>query len=137
MNKTIQVCDDDAGIRRLLTRLLSRRYIVTEASGGREALMLIAERCPDLVLLDIAMPALGGLQTLETYRKTHPFLATVVLTGHHELEIARRALELGARAYITKPFDAAVLLEEVRCVFDSGDRDANSRSARPPWRLKP
>ncbi len=136
MSKTILICDDDAGLRRFLARLLSPRCGVVEARDGREALSSIAERCPDLVLLDMTMPELSGLQALEAYRGSHPFLPTVVLTGEHELDLARRALSLGARAYITKPFDAGELLEEVRFIFESGTREAAGPDLRPPWRLK-
>ena len=83
MRKIILVCDDDSGVRRVLACLLSPHYAVIEASDGREALQLIAERCPDLVLLDLTMPGLGGLQALNIYHETHPSLPTVVLTGHH------------------------------------------------------
>jgi two-component system chemotaxis response regulator CheY len=135
MSKTILICDDDAGLRRFLARLLSPRYGIVEARDGRKALRSIAERCPDPVLLDMTMPELSGLQALGAYRGSHPFLPTVVLTGEHELDLARRALSLGARAYITKPFDAGALLEEVRFIFDSGSREAASPDLRPPWRL--
>jgi len=136
MDKIIQVCDDDAGVRDFLARLLSPHFTVVTAGGGREALALIAERRPDLVLLDMDMPGLSGLETLEAYHKSHPLLPTVVLTGAQDPEVAWRALSLGAHAYITKPFDAAVLLDEVRSVLDSAD-PRSSGGERPPWRLKP
>lgn len=136
MVKIVQICDDDAGVRGVLVRLLSPHYTVVLADGGREALALIAARCPDLVLLDMAMPGLSGLETLEAYHKTNPGLPTLVLTGSQEPEVAWRALSLGAHAYITKPFDAAVLLDEVRSILDSGDPETGG-SERPPWRHKP
>ncbi|MBI2789668.1 MAG: response regulator transcription factor [Elusimicrobia bacterium] len=133
--KVIQVCDDDAGVRGILVRLLSPYFTVVEASDGREALERIEARCPDLVLLDLVMPGLSGLETLEEYCKTHPGLATLVLTGEHAPEAACRALALGAHAYITKPFDAADLLDEVRGMLEAGDAGAGGVE-RPPWRVK-
>lgn len=135
MVKTVQICDDDAGVRGVLVRLLSPHYTVIVSGGGDEALALIAERCPDLVLLDMVMPGLSGLETLEAYHKTHPLLPTLVLTGAQDPEVAWRAMNLGAHAYITKPFEAAVLLDEVRSILDSGDPETGG-SERPPWRLK-
>ncbi len=135
MAKTVQVCDDDPGVRGVLVRLLSPYYTVVLARGGQEALTLIAARCPDLVLLDLVMPGLTGLDTLEAYHKTNPDLPTLVLTGEQEPEVACRALNLGAHAYITKPFDAAVLLDEIRSVLDSSDPETRG-GERPPWRTK-
>lgn len=113
MTKIILICDDDPCIRQVLANLLSPHYAVIEASDGREALQLIAERRPDLVLLDLTMPELGGLEALKIYHETHPSLPTVVLTGHCGLDIARRALDLGARSVFTKPFRPGPLLAEV------------------------
>ncbi|MDD5302870.1 MAG: response regulator [Elusimicrobia bacterium] len=136
MAKTVQICDDDEGICGVLVRLLSPHYKVTVATCGSEALALIAERCPDLVLLDMVMPGMSGLETLEAYHKTNPLLPTVVLTGDQEPEDARRALDLGAHVYITKPFDSAVLLDEIRAIFASETLERDG-SERPPWRVKP
>lgn len=135
MGKIIQVCDDDPGVRDFLARLLSGHFTVVTASGGTEALALIAERRPDLVILDMDMPGLSGLETLEAYHRVDPLLPTLVLTGAQDPEIAWRALSLGAHAYITKPFDAAVLLDEVRSVLDSAEAKPGG-GERPPWRLK-
>lgn len=136
MGKLIEVCDDDAGVRDFLTRLLAPHYAVVAAGGGREALALIAEARPDLVLLDMDMPGLSGLETLEAYHRSDPLLPTLVLTGSQDPEVAWRALSLGAHAYITKPFDAAVLLDEVRSILDSAEPKAGG-GERPPWRVKP
>jgi two-component system response regulator GlrR len=136
MLKTIQVCDDDPVVRQVIVRLCSPHYTVIEASNGYEALRLIKRRCPDLVILDLAMPGLSGLETLAAYHLTHPLLPTLVLTGADEPEAACKALSLGAHAYVTKPFESAVLLDEIRSMLDSGDPETGRRE-RPPWRLKP
>lgn len=136
MNKTILICDDDSGVRRVLARLLSPHYAVIEASDGSEALRLIAERRPDLVLLDLTMPGLGGLQTLKIYHATNPSLPTVVLTGHQELGIARRALNSGARSVFTKPFSTAPLLDEVRRAVGAETDEIAAQEPQLPWRLK-
>lgn len=133
--KVIQICDDDRGVRGILVRLLSPYFTVVEASDGREALELIARRCPDLVLLDLVMPGLSGLETLEAYHRTNPSLPTLILTGTQEPETACRALGIGAHACITKPFDAAVLLDEIRSMLEPGASGAGG-GERPPWRVK-
>jgi CheY-like chemotaxis protein len=113
IRKRILVCDDDDILRKALAVVLGDAYDVVLADSGEEALRLIAERAPDLVLLDMSMPGMTGLETLRAYRKTHPQLRTIMLTSKHEIGIARRALEAGAVEYITKPFQAETLKAEV------------------------
>lgn len=135
MAKIVLICDDEPELRRILAHLLAPRYTVVEASTGEEALALIAKRRPDLVLLDMVMPGLDGLGTMKAYRALDPTLPTLVLTGADETETAVRALSLGAHAYITKPFEPAVLLDEVRSILEASAPDAGS-DERPPWRVK-
>jgi FixJ family two-component response regulator len=66
------------------------------------------------MLLDVSMPEMGGLAVLEAARALDPRLAVVMLTGESDLGVARKALDLGARSFITKPFDVEVVLDELR-----------------------
>lgn len=136
MPKTVLVCDDDDSVRAILARVLSPHYAVTGATCGSDALARIREHCPNLVLLDMRMPGLTGLDTLKAYHKTNPHLPTVVLTGDQEPEDAAQALQLGARVYITKPFEAAVVLDEVRRILGTVTQPEDRRE-RPPWRVIP
>lgn len=135
MAKVVLICDDEPEIRRILMHLLSPHYTVVEAACGEEALALISGRRPDLVVLDMVMPGLDGLGTMKAYRELDPTLPTLVLTGADEPETAIRALSLGAHAYITKPFEPAVLIDEVRSILEASAPDAGSEE-RPPWRVK-
>lgn len=134
MAKKILVCDDDAGVRRLLSLLLRDEYRVLEACDGEEALRVIEAQGPDLVLLDISMPRMNGLSTLKAYRRSHPALITIVLTGRREIGIARRALALGAVEYITKPFEAELIKTEVRRALEAPTAQETRESERP-WRV--
>jgi DNA-binding NtrC family response regulator len=135
MGKRILVCDDDADLRRILVRLLCAEYEVFEAREGDEALRLIEELRPDLVLLDMTMPGRSGLDTLADYARRHPSVTTLVLSGAQEIELAQRALQLGAVEYVTKPFDPNQLKLDVQRLLGLGERKKGSEA--PPWRHAP
>ena len=107
---TILVADDDPSIREFLKTALGRegRRVVT-ASDGQEAVTVVSRRKVDVVLLDLRMPRLGGLEALERLLETDAELIVIVLTGYGALNTAREAMRLGAYDYVTKPFDPAFL----------------------------
>lgn len=114
---SILVVDDSEPNRDALCRRLQRRgYVVTAAKEGNQALALIAEQRFDLVLLDVMMPGLNGLEVLQIIRETHPGteLPVIMATAKDESADIVRALELGASDYVTKPLDFAVVLARVR-----------------------
>jgi sigma-B regulation protein RsbU (phosphoserine phosphatase) len=114
---SLLVVDDSEANRDVLCRRLRRSgYRVTAADDGTEALALL-ERGPfDLVLLDVMMPGLNGLEVLRIIRQGHPAtqLPVIMATAKNETEDVVRALELGASDYVTKPLDFAVVLARVR-----------------------
>lgn len=105
--RTLIVCDDDAPTRSLLVRMTRRRYRVLEAAEGPAALALVAAERPEFMLLDLSMPGMDGLETLRRARQLSPALAVTMLTGVSDLDMARKALALGARCYVTKPLDCS------------------------------
>jgi len=109
----VLIVDDIADNRDLLSRRFSRRgYEVVEAEGGVRALEIIAEGGIDLVLLDVMMPDINGLDVLKTVRETLSAieLPVIMVTAQAESRQIARALELGANDYVTKPVDFAVAL---------------------------
>lgn len=109
----ILVVDDQAGIRRLLFEALSEDGFGVElASGGAEALRKMKQLSPQLVLLDLRMPGVSGLDTLRELRREKPGLNVVIMTAYGEMDVVREAAKIGAQWYINKPFD----LGELRCV---------------------
>ena len=113
----ILVVDDNEMNRDMLSRRLVRKgYDVSEAEGGKEALDLIEQQPFELVLLDIMMPGIDGLEVLETIRRTRPLeeLAVVMATAKGESADIVKALRLGANDYVTKPIDFPVALARVR-----------------------
>lgn len=107
----ILVVDDEPSMRRYLQTLLEvDSYHVTTAQNGVEALRQLQNgHKPDLVLLDLLMPELDGLQTLERLRQTHPGIPVVMLSCVTDTRKVAQAIKLGAQDYLTKPFQKAEL----------------------------
>ena len=102
----ILVVDDEIEVVRLLQVFLtSKGYEVSTALNGAEALAKVKETKPDIVLLDIMMPGMGGIDTLKEIKKIDPSIAVIMVTAVVDEELANRAVKLGAFDYITKPIN--------------------------------
>jgi DNA-binding response OmpR family regulator len=125
---TVLVVDDDERIRSLLVRALrTTGYVVSQAANGREAITALETRPPDLMLLDLVMPHVNGLQVLAQARTTAPGTRVIVLSGVQETGTRIQALHLGAVDVVAKPFSTAELLARVRRNLDSQSVDGTSR----------
>ncbi|HHY36291.1 MAG TPA: response regulator [Firmicutes bacterium] len=108
------VVDDEPGIRRLLEEVFrDDRYQVVAAASGKEALAKWKEWEPDLVLLDMKMPGMDGLEVLRRMAGKYSRVPVIIMTAYGELRIVDEALNLGARGYVTKPFDVLELRNTV------------------------
>ncbi|MFH2093983.1 MAG: sigma 54-interacting transcriptional regulator [Pseudomonadota bacterium] len=106
----IVVIDDEEDIRQVVAIVLADAgYEVATASDGMEGLHLCSQFCPQIVLTDIRMPKMDGLQVLEALKNKQPDIEVIVLTAFGEIKQATRALELDASDYITKPLSDDVL----------------------------
>lgn len=116
---TILVVDDDPEIVMLLSKILLNEegYNVMDAQNGLEALRKVERGGIDLVILDLIMPEMGGIEVLKRLGDIAPKLPVIVLTGHGDLQTAREAMMLGAHEYITKPFDADFVKAVVKKAF--------------------
>ncbi len=111
----VLLVDDEAAIRRALRPpLIELGFQVTEASRGEEALQLLQSGNADVVLLDINMPGIGGIETLRRIRAFAPRLPILMVTVREGEEEKVEALELGADDYITKPFSIRELIARIR-----------------------
>ena len=124
------VDDTDANREVLARRLIRRGFRVTEASNGRQALSLVASTPFDLVILDIMMPDLGGLEVLEIIRKDYTFAQLPVIMATAKGEEAVPALELGANDFVTKPINFPTLLARVTNHVQIGRYDRELRVAK-------
>ncbi len=115
MSYRILVVDDEETVRALVADALSNEEReVRSAGGGAEALRMLAEERYDILLADLMMPGMSGLDLLGECRAKHGEMITIVLTGCATLETARQAIREGAYDYILKPFDINELREAVR-----------------------
>ena len=114
MRGRILVVDDEEEIRRLLTGLLTLAgFNVAAAGSGREALASVEQEPPDLIILDLGLPGMDGLEILRRIRERGGAAKVVVLTGYGTAQRAREAMALGVRDLLGKPFDLDRLLRIV------------------------
>ena len=132
MPATILIIDDDVDLRNSLAAVLRPMFKVLEASGGAQAIDVIENERPRLALLDVSMPGMNGLEVLTAAKALDPALIVVMLTSHQDIEIAAKALNLGATEYVTKPFDADYIRAEIFRLASPGE-PLNDR----PWRMVP
>ena len=117
----ILIIEDEAAIRRVLTNILSEEndtYQVEEAEDGVAGLEKIKNNDYDLVLCDIKMPKMDGVEVLEAVKKIKPEIPMVMISGHGDMETAINTMRLGAFDYISKPPDLNRLLNTVRNALD-------------------
>ncbi|MBS3899801.1 MAG: response regulator [Dethiobacter sp.] len=114
MHRKIMVVDDRWGIRKLLSEVLQGvGYQVVTASSGKEALELMKEHTVDLILLDMKMSGMDGLETLTLLKKVRPQTVVLIMTAYEEVEGLKEASRRGAAGYISKPFD----IEEIKALI--------------------
>ncbi len=116
---TILVCDDEKGIREGCRRILSSEgYTVDTAENGKLGMDKVKENSYDLVLVDLMMPVMGGLEMMEQVRQIDPGIILVVITGFATVETAVEAMKHGAYDYIPKPFNPDQLLAVINRGLD-------------------
>ncbi len=114
----VLVVDDEPPIRKLLRMGLSTQgYEILEAPNGRSALELLVENHPDLVILDLGLPDIQGLDLLRTMRAQNERVPIVVLSSRSDEGAKVEALDLGADDYVTKPFGVEELLARMRAAL--------------------
>jgi len=117
----ILIIEDEAAIRRVLTKILSEEsetYSVEDVEDGIQGLERIKNNDYDLVLCDIKMPKMDGVELLEAVKKIKPEIPMVMISGHGDMETAIQTMRLGAFDYISKPPDLNRLLNTVRNALD-------------------
>lgn len=117
----ILIIEDEAAIRRVLSKILSEEndsYKVEEAEDGLQGVEKVKNEDYDLILCDIKMPKMDGVEVLEAVKKIKPEIPMVMISGHGDLETAINTMRLGAFDYISKPPDLNRLLNTVRNALD-------------------
>ncbi|MGD0916255.1 MAG: response regulator [Thermodesulfobacteriota bacterium] len=125
--KRILVVDDERDIVKvLMIRLQSSGYEVITAFDGAQGVFMAHKEKPDLIILDIRMPAGDGFSVAERLKRSSPTwtIPVIFLTGSPEKDAEERAMELGARFYIKKPYDPEELLDAVKRALEATPSDA-------------
>lgn len=116
----ILIADDDEDIRNLLSEFLQQdNYETVLASDGLQALKIIIDEPPPVVLLDIQMPRLGGIEALTAIRAIAPTTQVIMISGVSDVDLARRALSHGAFDYVTKPVDLPYLRRSIEAAVST------------------
>ena len=119
----VLVADDHAILRDGICSLLERQEgitVVGEANNGQEALALVAEYLPDIVLMDVAMPVMGGLEATQRIKEQYPEVKVLVLTQHDNQEYIGPLFQAGASGYVLKRSGSREVLMAIRQVYEHG-----------------
>ncbi|HEX9900676.1 MAG TPA: response regulator transcription factor [Candidatus Methylomirabilis sp.] len=123
MPTTILIVDDNQGVRNVLTRILQKGRefrVVGEAEDGSEALELARALSPDLILMDLAMPRVNGLEATQRIKVERPGTKVIILTRYEEEAYRQAATQSGADAFVSKGTRLAELLATIRQVVQAG-----------------
>jgi two-component system response regulator (stage 0 sporulation protein F) len=118
--KKILIVDDQMGVRRLLHEVFKNEgYKTYMAENGREAVEYANEKRPDMVILDMKLPGMNGLEIFEKLKEIIPDAIFIMMTAYGEMESIQKAMNMGAVCYFLKPFDIIELKEKVAKLFES------------------
>ncbi len=123
MGTKLLVVDDQMGVRRLLFEAFKEEDCEVELAGsGQEAIDKFKTARPDLILMDMKMPGLNGLEALYEIKKTDDSVPVIMMTAYGELEIMAEAMKLGVKEYVIKPFDINELRDLVKKMLKAGQK---------------
>jgi two-component system OmpR family response regulator len=115
----VLVVDDELDFLETIVKLLNKRNLeVMGAESGEKALELLENEPFDVVVLDIRMPGMDGIETLREIKKRKPSTEVIMLTGHGSIESGLQGLQLGAYDYVMKPAELEDLVERIRKAFE-------------------
>ena len=115
----ILLVDDEVVFANNMSKLLTRRgYQVKAVNNGDEALRALMDNPFDVMVLDLKMPGMDGIATMQEMKKLGLFTEILILTGHGSIDTALEAIQLGAYDYVTKPVEIAELLSKIEAAFE-------------------
>jgi len=112
--KVLLVDDEHEFVSTLAERLLMRGIEADDVTSGKDAILKATERSYDVVVLDLKMAGMGGIETMEKIRKIRPEAGFIILTGHGDRQEHEKALSAGARFHLIKPLNIEVLIEKIK-----------------------
>ena len=115
MKGKILIVDDQFGIRILLNEVLQKEgYETFQAANGLQALEILNDHVPDLVLLDMKIPGMDGIEILKRMKVLQPDIKVIIMTAYGELDMIQEAMDLGAITHFAKPFDIDDIRQAVK-----------------------
>ena len=128
---SVLIVDDEEGIRETLSGIFQDEgYNVITAGSGEEALKILKEQSPDLVLLDVWLPGIDGVETLQEIKKTNPELPVVIISGHGNIELAVKATRVGAYDFLEKPLSLERVLLVARRALEKRTLEMENRALK-------
>ena len=119
---SILICDDETGVRESLKLILERDYTLNYVHHGKEAVDYLKKNEPDLVIMDIKMPQMNGLDALKQIRRVRRRVPILMITGYESSDVAAQAIRLGANDYLTKPFEREKVWTKVEALLSLPQR---------------
>ena len=130
--KPVWIVDDDRSIRWVIEKALSREGIAFSSfSSAQEALDALSGSAPEVLVSDVRMPGLSGLELLQTVKQRHPAVPVIVMTAYSDLDSAVAAFQGGAYEYLPKPFDVDQAVELIRRALDESRRESEASEPLP------
>ncbi len=111
------VDDEEEFLETLVKRLMKRKLTVAGKSNAQDAIAYLKENPVDVVVLDVKMPGMDGLEALREIKRCNPAVEVIMLTGHANMEVAIQGMELGAFDYLMKPMDIDELLYKLQDAY--------------------
>jgi DNA-binding NtrC family response regulator len=114
----VLIVDDEMDYLETLVKRMRKRHVdITGIANGEEALEWLAQNGVDIVILDVKMPGMDGIQALREIKTRYPLVEVIMLTGHANIEVAIEGMELGAFDYLMKPMDIDGLLYKIQDAY--------------------
>jgi len=121
--KVMLVDDEEAFVTTLSDRIQRRDFSSSVAFTGEQALQIVDDQVPDVMILDLKMPGIGGMEVLRRVKKAYPRVKVIILTGHGSEQDKKEALSLGAFVYLQKPVKIDELAMQIINAHKSGAKD--------------
>ena len=140
MNPLVLIIDDEEGIRESLSAILEDEgYRVVSAGSGEEALTILQEQFPDLIILDVWLPGMDGIQTLQEITALKKELPVIMISGHGNIEVAVKATRIGAYDFLEKPLSLERVILSSKRALERGALERENKDLKDnltkKWRL--
>lgn len=126
MNKILLVDDEEEVTSLLKKRLEKRGFSCCEAANGRKALDALEDASFHIVIMDVKMPVMDGISTLQVIREQYPDIKVILLSGHADMQLAVHAMQCGAFGYLMKPVELEELLYKIEDAQTQAKLESNS-----------